>query len=65
MKHQICRIVLAAAAVTAGVFLSACGLFLDTSDSVFDDAEDAIATGSHPISKARSSHTNSEMKRSP
>ncbi|MBR3688095.1 MAG: hypothetical protein IKL85_03360 [Lentisphaeria bacterium] len=44
MKHQICRIVLAAAAVTAGVFLSACGLFLDTSDSVFDDAEDAIAT---------------------
>jgi len=44
MKHQICRIVLAAAAVTAGAFLSACGLFLDTSDSVFDDAEDAIAT---------------------
>ena len=44
MKHQICRAVLAAAAVTVGVFLSACGLFLDTSDSVFDDAEDAIAT---------------------
>ena len=43
MKHQICRIVLAAAAVTAGVFLSACGLFRDTTDSVFDDAEDAIA----------------------
>ncbi|MBQ7731296.1 MAG: hypothetical protein IJT68_05600 [Lentisphaeria bacterium] len=44
MKHQICRTVLAAAAVTAGVFLSACGLFRDTKDSVFDDAEDAIAT---------------------
>ena len=44
MKHQICRAVLAAAAVTAGVFLSACGLFRDTTDSVFDDAEDAIAT---------------------
>ena len=44
MKHQICRIALAAAAVTAGVFLSACGLFRDTTDSVFDDAEDAIAT---------------------
>jgi outer membrane lipoprotein-sorting protein len=44
MKHQICRTVLAAAAVTAGVFLSACGLFRDTTDSVFDDAEDAIAT---------------------
>ena len=44
MKHQICRAVLAAAAVTAGVFLSACGLFNDTTDSVFDDAEDAIAT---------------------
>ena len=44
MKHQICRTMLAAAAVTAGVFLSACGLFRDTTDSVFDDAEDAIAT---------------------
>ena len=44
MKHQICRTVLAAAAVTAGVFLSACGLFRDPADSVFDDAEDAIAT---------------------
>ncbi len=44
MKHQICRTVLAAAAVTTGVFLSACGLFRDTTDSVFDDAEDAIAT---------------------
>ena len=44
MKHQICRTVLAAAAVTAGVFLSACGLFRDTADSVFDDAEDAVAT---------------------
>ena len=44
MKHQICRTMLAAAAVTAGVFLSACGLFRDTTDSVFDDAEDAIAS---------------------
>jgi len=44
MKHQICRIMLAAAAITAGVFLSACGLFRDTTDSVFDNAEDAIAT---------------------
>ena len=44
MKHQICRTVLAVAAVTAGVFLSACGLFRDASDDVFDDAEDAIAT---------------------
>ena len=44
MKYQICRTTLAAAAVTAGVFLSACGLFRDTTDSVFDDAEDAIAT---------------------
>ena len=46
MKHQICRTVLAAAAVTAGVFLSACGLFHDPADDVFDDAEDAIATDS-------------------
>ena len=44
MKHQICRIVLAATALTAGVFLSSCGLFRDTTDSVFDDAEDAVAT---------------------
>ena len=44
MNHQICRTVLATAVVTAGVFLSACGLFRDTADSVFDDAEDAIAT---------------------
>ena len=44
MKHQICRIVLAAAAVTAGMFLSSCGLFSDPADSVFDNAEDAIAT---------------------
>ena len=43
MKYQICRITLAAAAVTAGMFLSACGLFRDTADSVFDEAEDAIA----------------------
>ena len=44
MKHQICRIVLAAAAVAVGTFLSACGLFHDPTDSVFDEAEDAIAT---------------------
>ena len=44
MKHQICRIVLAAAAVTVGTFLSACGLFRTPADDVFDDAEDAIAT---------------------
>ena len=45
MKYRISRTtVLAAAAVAAGVFLSACGLFRDTTDSVFDDAEDAIAT---------------------
>jgi len=44
MKHQICRIVLAAAAVTAGMFLSSCGLFRTPADDVFDQAEDAIAT---------------------
>ena len=44
MKHQICRTVLAVAAVTAGVFLSACGLFRTPEDNVFDEAEDAIAT---------------------
>lgn len=44
MKQHLCRIVLAAAAVTAGAFLSACGLFRTTTDSLFDDAEDAIAT---------------------
>ena len=44
MKHQICRTVLAAAAVSAGVFLSACGLFRTPADDVFDNAEDAIAT---------------------
>jgi len=43
MKHQICRIALAVAAVTAGVFLSACGPSNDSADSVFDAAEDAIA----------------------
>ena len=43
MKHQICRIALAVAALTAGVFLSACGRS-DSTDSVFDAAEDAIAT---------------------
>ena len=44
MKHQICRTVLAAAAVSVGMFLSACGLFNGPADNVFDDAEDAIAT---------------------
>ena len=44
MKHQICRTVLAAAAVTVGMCLSACGLFRTPADDVFDDAEDAIAT---------------------
>ena len=44
MKKIICRIMLAAAAAMTGVFLSACGLFRDTTDSVFDDAEDAIST---------------------
>jgi len=46
MKHQICRAVLAAAAVTAGVFLSACGQSQSgaSADNVFDEAEDAIAT---------------------
>ena len=44
MKHQICRTLLAAAAVTVGMFLSACGLFRDPADNVFDKAEDAIAT---------------------
>ena len=44
MKYHICRTLLAAAVVTAGVFLSACALFRDTADSVLDDAEDAIAT---------------------
>ena len=46
MKHQICRTVLAAAAVTAGIFLSACGLFRTSADNAFDNAEDAIATDS-------------------
>ena len=44
MKHQICRTVLAAAAVTVGVCLSACGLFRTPADDVFDNAEDAIAS---------------------
>ena len=44
MKHRICRIAFAVAAVTAGVFLSACGRSQDPTDSVFDAAEDAIAT---------------------
>ena len=57
MKHQICRTVLAVAAVTAGVFLSACGPSRTPADNVskkaevrtpaddvFDKAEDALAT---------------------
>ncbi len=44
MKHQICRTVLAAAAMTVGLFLSACGPSSDPADNVFDNAEDAIAT---------------------
>ena len=44
MKQKFCRIALAAAAAAAGMFLSACGLFRTTPDSVFDRAEDAIAT---------------------
>jgi len=44
MKHHICRAVLAAATVTVGVFLSACGLFRDTTNSVLDEAEDTIST---------------------
>lgn len=43
MKHRISRIVLAAAAATAGMFLSACGLFRTPADNVFDSAEEAIA----------------------
>ena len=44
MKQKFFGAVLAATAVTAGVFLSACSLFRDTADSVFDDCEDAIAS---------------------
>ena len=44
MKHQICRTMLAVAAVAAGIYLSACGKSQDPTDSVFDEAEDAIAT---------------------
>jgi len=44
MKQHICRAVLAVAAVASGVFLSACILFRDTTDSVFDDGENTIAT---------------------
>lgn len=43
MKHLI-RLAVLAAAVISGGFLSACGLFRDTTDSVFDEAEDTIAT---------------------
>ena len=44
MKQRVFGAVLAVAAVTVGVFLSACSLFRDTTDSVFDDGEGAIAT---------------------
>ena len=44
MKQRIFGAVLAAAAVTAGVFLSACSLFRDTTDGVLDDGEDFITT---------------------
>lgn len=44
MKYRTGRIVLAAAAAAAGVFLSACGLFRETKDNVLDNAEDAIAS---------------------
>ena len=44
MKQRIFGAVLAAAAVIAGVFLSACSLFRDTTDGVFDDSEDLITT---------------------
>lgn len=44
MKRQVFGAVLATAAVTLGVCLSACVLFRDTTDGVFDDGEDGIAT---------------------
>ena len=44
MKKQVFGAVLAAAAVMAGVFLSACALFRDTTDSVLDDGEDVISS---------------------
>lgn len=44
MKQQFFGVMLAAAAVTAGVFLSACSLFRVTADSVFDDCENAIVS---------------------
>lgn len=44
MKQHICRAVLAAAVLASGIFLSACVLFRDTTDSVFDDGENTIAT---------------------
>ena len=44
MKRQIIGAVLTVIAVTFAVFLSACSLFRDTTDSIFDDSEDDIAT---------------------
>lgn len=44
MKQRVFGAVLAAAAVTAGVFLSACSLFRGTTDSILDDGEDTIAS---------------------
>ena len=43
MKQRFFGVVLAAA-VTVGAFLSACVLFRDTTDGVFDDGEDTIAS---------------------
>ena len=66
MKHQICRTVLAVAAVTVGVCLSACGLFRTPADDVFDNAEDAIATdGAASKIKPRKSSTNSATEKHP
>ena len=43
MKQRVFRTVLAVAAFSACAFLSACVLFRDTTDSVFDEGEDTIA----------------------
>lgn len=44
MKQRVFGAVLAVAAVTVGMVLSACSLFCDTTDGVFDDGEDTIAS---------------------
>ena len=41
---QLIRLAVLVAAVASGIILSACGLFRETTDSVFDKAENAIAT---------------------